>query len=157
MAGEPTLILRRPRRLPKAAAVVELEAQEVSEQHGTVEVGRPAEEVFDQRAAAATPGGLEPVARLVHIARDSGRIKLVISPRCYVHADPSRSERCRSNVLEAPGAVKHWRVAAWNWWREPKASIGSLRMRAHGGAGAQPLISLAHILRIRASLRRPYL
>ena len=50
--GEPSSILRRPGRLSEAAAVVELDGQEVSEQRGTVRVGRPAEEVFDQRAFA---------------------------------------------------------------------------------------------------------
>ena len=112
--GEPTSILRRPGRLPEAAAVVELEAQEVSEQHGTVRVGRPAEELLDQRAAARAPGGLEPVARLVHIARDSGRIEPVISPCCVRPRRSPRSERRRSNVQETPSAIQPWRVAALN-------------------------------------------
>jgi hypothetical protein len=105
MSREPSSILKRSGRLSDAAAVVELEAQEVSEQHGRVRVGRPAEEVFDPRAVARTPGGLEPVARLVYIALDSGRIEPVISLRRYVHADCPRSERCRSSVLEIQDAI----------------------------------------------------
>ena len=77
--GEPPSIFRPIRILPEAAAVVELDGQEVAEQHGTTRVGRLAEEVFDQRPIARAPGGLEPVARLVDVAADLGRIEPVVS------------------------------------------------------------------------------
>ena len=74
-------------------------------------------------------------------ACDSGRIKLgiLILPCLYVHADPPRSERCRSHALQIPDAMRTWRVATM--------AEGPRR------AGSQSLISLPHILRIRASLR----
>jgi hypothetical protein len=55
-------ILGMPGRLVDGAAVVELETQEVSEEHGSIRVGRPAEEVFNPWAVACAPGGLEAVA-----------------------------------------------------------------------------------------------
>jgi hypothetical protein len=79
MTGEPMSILGLPGRLVNGVAVIELETQEVSEEHGSVRVGRPAEEVFDPRSVACAPGSLEAVARVIDIALDSCRILAMIS------------------------------------------------------------------------------
>ena len=80
VTGEPPSVFRRFGRLPETAAVVELHGQEVTEPHGMTRVGRIAEEVFDPRPMARSPGGLEPIARLVDVTADLGRIEPVISP-----------------------------------------------------------------------------
>ncbi len=122
--GEPTSILRRPGRLPEAAAVVELEVQEVSEQHGTVRVGRPAEEVFDQRAVARAPGGLEPVARLVHIAR-SGSNRAGYLACWYVHADlPLREVSLECPGIPAPYSLESSGLERWRGRRPVSAACG---------------------------------
>ena len=80
VTGEPPPVFRRFGCFPETAAVVEFHGQEVAEQHGITRFGRIAKEVFDPRPIARSPGGLEPIARLVDVAADLGRIEPVLSP-----------------------------------------------------------------------------
>jgi hypothetical protein len=97
---EPASILRRIRRLAEAATVLELHGQEVTERHGEARPGRTAQEVFNPRALARSPGGLEPVAGFVDLARGSGRIDPVGLHGDTVHTHLPRFESCCSNVPE---------------------------------------------------------
>src|SRR5262249_2881858 len=95
-------------KLPKTAAVVEVQRQKVAEQQRYERVGRRAQEFFNPRAIACSPGGLEPIACLVDITRDAGRLKPIISYCGRVHARLPCSERLpgysrRRTALESSG------------------------------------------------------
>jgi hypothetical protein len=76
---EPDSVFRWLGSLSEAAAVVELQGQEMTEQRRAARVGRTAQEVFDPRPIAGAPGGLEAVADLVDLAPDLGLIEPVLS------------------------------------------------------------------------------
>src|SRR5262249_53273856 len=107
VTGEPASVFRQFGRLAEAAAVVEFHDQEIAEQRGITRVGRIAEEFLDPRPIVRAPGGLEPVARLVNIAADPGRVVPVFSSWSRVQTQipipEGASSTCRDSGRARPG------------------------------------------------------
>ena len=140
------------RETPRGRRGSRARVQEVAEQHGPVRVGRSAEEVFDPRAVALR----QAASNRSHASSRSRAIRVESGPSSLpdgTFTTVSRAQRgaaCMSGKHQTPQGLAEWRPRTGGESRRPLSADCE---PGRTGAGGQSLISLAHMLRIRASLR----